>query len=87
MAANISENYNNIISYFHTCYKPLMLFTRTKKGLWFVVLCKTRSSERDVSYKQFYLAMSFAIKMFEVMKNGSPIETDTFENFLTGCKK
>ena len=41
-----------------------------------VGMCKTRWSERDISYEHFYLAISFMVEAFEIMSGTYPKNND-----------
>ena len=41
-----------------------------------VGMCKTRWSERDMSYEHFYLAIAFMVETFEIMNGNYPKNND-----------
>ena len=45
-------------------------------------MCKTRWSERDVSYEYFYLALPFILEALEIIKGTHP-SIDTFDEIFT----
>ena len=45
-----------------------------------VGMCKTRWSERDISYEHFYIAIPFMVETFEIM-NGTYPKNNDFDSF------
>ena len=96
MITSVAEIYKSVLIYFNASPKRENLlihiveqkrFSEERKAL--IGVCRTRWSERDVSYEHFYLALSLIVKAFEVI-NGTHTELDEFEEIYTnwvGCQK
>ena len=84
---NILETYKAVIIFFNTSPKReslLVHVTQTRcigaeKRKVLVGLCKTRWSERDISYEHFYLAIPFIVEALEIM-NGTHRGKESFES-------
>ena len=85
-AGNILESYKAVIIFFNTSpkwegllgyiFQHCCVVAEKRKAL--VGLCKTRWSERDISYKRFYLTIPFIMETLQVT-NGTHSKKDQFE--------
>ena len=77
---NVLETYKSIIIFFNTSPKREALLQHiysircetVEKRKILEGLCKTRWSERDISYERFYLAMPFIAESLEIINRTNP---------------
>jgi len=87
---NIMETYKAVTLFFNFSPKREGLLehivqkrcTGAEKRKVLIGLCKTRWSERDISYEHFYLAIPFMVEAFEIICGTHP-EIDTFDRMFT----